>query len=257
MTALVLAGVPPNVVANVPEQKLPGRFRLTIYRLLMVITIALSIPATAVSLVGKNTASAIISIVAGTVMVTALFVAKEHHDDFKDWAPWLFENDYKTEVTMIVCIAIQLVLCRLPAVFCLSRIPPPPPGISSSFVHPAVFFFFVGLEGWAVLLLLLLLPPIARWVLPKSFMFRLIVEEALIFIPRLLVLVTHLAAWGPVDRVFGPLSVGLSDSAFTVTAKLGWIGVLFLPLPVITWLVFISIRKRDTWMGWSDEERDD
>lgn len=86
----------------------------------MVITIALSIPATAVSLVPKNSAFAIIGIVAGMVMVaawvslfsvlasrvlesapsftgTSLLVAKEHDDYFKAWAPRLFENDYKTE----------------------------------------------------------------------------------------------------------------------------------------------------------------
>lgn len=190
---LLFAGIPPISFLTACDPGSLEPLRITLYRGAMTIIIVLGIPAAILSFLNDYAVlTAIFSI--GVALCTAvLFWAKEYRDEDRTWAPWLFEKD-RSIILLVVWCSIQLMICRIPALLIMSQLRSllddltPEFHISGS-VENIVFFVVDILLFLASYGTVVLLSDRRRSRLKDlHFASRLILEEIIIFMPRLTLL---------------------------------------------------------------------
>lgn len=153
------------------------------YRILFIITIICGVVAAALGLKGQSGSSAWVTISGSGIMAMILFLLKEHRDAFPDFAPWLFETDYKAGCAAIAFLIVQIGIVQLPYyMWDYTRADVP----GTNWMEELAFWLMIdGLQGvMASMSLHVSAQELGEPHNPFSLLFR---EEIVVLVPRLLV----------------------------------------------------------------------
>ncbi|KAG8946344.1 hypothetical protein FRC04_011890 [Tulasnella sp. 424] len=94
LVLLLFSGIPPFIYESFLKNGVRGPFKLTGARILNLLGWAIGITTATLGLRNQTIPTSVLTV----ILVIFLYVLEKYKEDCNEFAPWLFEQDYKTHV---------------------------------------------------------------------------------------------------------------------------------------------------------------
>lgn len=250
LVLLLFSGIPPFIYESFLKNGVRGQFRLTGARILNLFGWAIGITTATLGLRNQAIPSSVLTVIL-VILCVGLYVLEKYKEDCQEFAPWLFEQDYKTHVAHGGFWAAQVLLSWYSPLITMRHVGEvylntrgvkrgPEAVVAVLLINLSIFGLFLVqayLGRW--IMVRLEFPARLRPLGGRHPLYLLVVEEAIILIPRLITCVA----------IYGALQLGVPS--FRMNSKLWALEsqqaaqytVLFAAYGIFTFIGYLTLQS--------------